>query len=185
MPSFPPRRSRSSRCEVRDSPIHGRGVYATKPIREGQRILEYIGERITKEESEQRGWKQLEHAQTTGGAGVYIFTLDEEWDLDGNTPDNIARLINHSCDPNCEAYLSEGDAGEKRIWIWSLRDIAPGEELLFNYGFDLENFEDHPCRCGSPRCVGYIAAEEYWPELRQRLAERHPNADRPEKRNRG
>lgn len=98
----------------------------------------------------------MELAQATGEAGVYIFTLDDQWDLDGNFPQNIARLINHSCSPNCEAYIER-----KRIWIWSLHDIEPDEELVFNYGFDLENYQDHPCRCGSPDCVGFIVAEEY------------------------
>jgi SET domain-containing protein len=162
---FPKGRGRSKLCEVRDSRIHGRGVYAKSAIRDSSRIIEYVGEKITKEESERRGNLQMERSQATGEAAVYIFTLDDQWDLDGGFEGNMARLINHSCDPNCEAYNEHG-----RIWIWSIRNIEAGEELVFNYGFDLENYEDHPCRCGSPRCPGYMAAEEYWPELRQRLA---------------
>ena len=164
---LPRGRGQSKLCEVRESSIHGRGVYATQPIRPATRIVEYVGEKISKDESDRRGTLQLEHAQATGGAGVYIFTLDDEWDIDGDFEENIARLINHSCAPNCEAYLEKG-----RIWIWSLEAIEVGEELLFNYGFDLENYEDHPCRCGSPRCAGYIAGEEYWPELQRILAEK-------------
>jgi len=78
----------------------------------------------------------------------YIFTLDDEHDLDGNVPWNPARLLNHSCAPNCEAELDEG-----RIWIIALRDIRAGEELTFNYGYDLENYREHPCRCGRQRNV--------------------------------
>lgn len=156
-------------CEVRQSSIHQRGVFATRFIRSGSQIIEYVGEKITKAESEKRGWKQLEHAKATGDAGVYIFILNDEWDIDGNVEWNIARLINHSCEPNAEACLDEE---ESRIWIWALRDIEEDEEILFNYGFDLESYQDHPCRCGSSRCVGYIAGEDYWPELRKlRLGE--------------
>lgn len=154
--NFGRNRGKSKYCEVRESSIHGRGVFATRFIPASTRIIEYLGERITKEESELRGTAQMELAQATGEAGVYIFTLDDQWDLDGNFPQNIARLINHSCSPNCEAYIER-----KRIWIWSLHDIEPDEELVFNYGFDLENYQDHPCRCGSPDCVGFIVAEEY------------------------
>ncbi len=162
---FPRGRGQSKLCEVRESSIHGRGVYAKSAIRDSTRIIEYVGEKISKEESERRGNLQMERSQATGEAGVYIFTLDDQWDLDGGFEGNIARLINHSCDPNCEAYNERG-----RIWIWSIRNIEAGEELLFNYGFDLENYEDHPCRCGSPRCPGYIAGEDYWPELQRILA---------------
>jgi SET domain-containing protein len=168
-----PGRGRSKLCVVRESPIHGRGVYATRQIRESTRIIEYVGEKISKEESDRRGTLQLERAQATGEAGVYIFTLDDQWDMDGDFEENIARLINHSCDPNCEAYLEHG-----RIWIWSIRNIEEGEELLFNYGFDLENYQDHPCRCGSSRCPGYIAGEEYWPELQRILTEKRAQGEK-------
>jgi len=95
---------------------------------------------------------------------VYIFTLSKNYDIDGNVPWNTARLINHSCDPNCEAWI-EG----RRIHIHALRDINAGEELTFDYGFDVGCYEDHPCRCGKPQCVGYIVSREQWPELEQRL----------------
>lgn len=158
------KRGQSPLIEVRGSEIHGRGVYATEDIPEGTRIIEYIGELVDKEESERRAWKQHEHAEKTGDAAVYIFTLNKRWDIDGSVPWNTARLINHSCDPNCEAWV-EG----KRIFIYALRDIAKGEELGFDYGFDIECFEDHPCRCGSDQCVGYIVSRDQWGELRERL----------------
>lgn len=161
---FGRKRGTSAFCEVRRSAIHGQGVFATCFIPASTQIVEYIGERITKEESERRGSDQLQRAQATGEAGVYIFTLDDQWDLDGNFPENIARLINHSCSPNCEAYIQR-----KRIWIWSIQDIQPGEELVFNYGFDLDSYEDHPCRCGSPNCAGYIVGEDYRAELQALL----------------
>lgn len=156
-----------SPCEVRNSPIHGSGIFATDFIPQETKIIEYIGEKIDKDESDRRGWEQLERAQKTGEAGVYLFTLNDDWDVDGNFDWNVARLINHSCDPNCESWVERN-----RIWIWSIRDIEAGEELSFNYGFDLENFEDHPCRCGTKKCVGFIAGEEYWPELKKKLAKK-------------
>jgi hypothetical protein len=154
----------SNLCEVRRSGIHGRGLFATERIDSGSVIIEYIGERISKKESLKRGWAQLDHAAATGGAAVYIFTLTKKWDLDGNCPENSARLINHSCDPNCESYMDKG-----KIWIAALRVIEEGDELYFNYGFDLDTYQDHPCYCGSPKCVGHIAGEEYWPSLRRKL----------------
>ncbi len=158
-------RGRSEYCEVRSSHIHGSGVYAAKAIPEGTRIIEYVGEKIDKEESERRATKQLEHAGQTGDAAVYIFTLSKKWDVDGNVPWNTARLINHSCDPNCESWI-EG----KRIFVYAIRDIEEGEELTFDYGFDIENYEDHPCRCGSEKCVGFIVIREQWPKLKKLLA---------------
>ncbi len=158
-------RGQSELCEVRESDIHGRGVYATRDIAPETEIIEYIGELIDKEESERRAWAQAEHAEQTGDAAVYIFTLDDDWDIDGNVPWNTARLINHSCDPNCEAWVVED-----KIVIYSLRDIREGEELTFDYGFDIECYEDHPCRCGRPGCVGYIVSREQWDQLSERLA---------------
>ena len=159
-------RAKSEYCEVRNSEIHGTGVYASKPIPSGERVIEYLGEKIDKEESERRANAQMEHAEKTGEAAVYIFTLNKKWDIDGNFSWNTARLLNHSCDPNCEAWIEE-----KQIFLYSLRDIEPGEELTFDYGFDLENYEDHPCLCGSENCVGYIVSRDRWAELRKRLAE--------------
>ena len=159
-------RGQSELCEIRGSVIHGQGVYATQDIATETQIIEYIGELIDKDESENRAWAQHEHAEKTGDAAVYIFTLDKKWDIDGNVPWNTARLINHSCDPNCEAWIVG-----KRIFIYALRDIKAGEELSFDYGFDIECYEDHPCRCGSGECIGYIVSREQWGELKDRLAE--------------
>ena len=160
-------RAKSEYCEARSSEIHGTGVYAVKEIPTGKRIIEYLGERIDKEESERRATAQMELAEKTGDAAVYIFTLNKKWDLDGNVPWNTARLLNHSCDPNCEAWIEE-----KQIFLYSLRDIEEGEELTFDYGFDIENYKDHPCLCGSDNCVGYIVGRDYWDELADRLSQK-------------
>ena len=158
------KRGESKYCEVRGSEIHGRGVYATTFIPKDQRIIEYVGERIDKKESDRRGVSQHSKSLKTGDAAVYIFTLSKNYDIDGNVPWNTARLINHSCEPNCEAW-SKG----KRIFIHALRDIAEGEELSFDYGFDVECYEDHPCLCGRQSCVGYIVSRSQWEILDEKL----------------
>lgn len=160
-------RGQSQLCEVRNSDIHGRGVYATADIANETQIIEYIGEYVNKEESEKRAWDQAAVAEETGDAAVYIFTLDKKWDIDGNVPWNDARLINHSCEPNCEAWIEED-----QIFIYSLRDIKEGEELTFDYGFDIECYQDHPCLCGRASCVGYIVSREQWPQLEEKLADK-------------
>lgn len=158
------KRGQSEHCEVRGSKIHGQGVYATCFIPKETRIIEYIGELIDKKVSERRGISQQAKSAKDGDAAVYIFILSKNYDIDGNVPWNTARLINHSCEPNCEAWI-EG----RRIFIHSLRDIDAGEELTFDYGFDVDCYEDHPCLCGRPGCVGYIVSREQWPELEERL----------------
>ena len=151
-------------CEIRDSPIHGRGLIATRKIPKGTRVIEYVGEKITKKESDRRGEAQYERAQETGEGGVYLFTLNKRYDVDGNVSWNAARLINHSCEPNCETDIIKG-----RIWVISTREIEKGEELFYNYGFDLDYFEHHPCLCGTDSCVGFIVAEEHWKKLKKKL----------------
>lgn len=161
------KRGQSALCEVRDSDIHGRGVYASTFIAKETRIIEYIGELIDKDESEKRALTQHARSVESGDAAVYIFTLSKNYDIDGNVPWNTARLINHSCNPNCEAWIVG-----RRIYIYSLRDIQKGEELSFDYGFDIECFEDHICRCGTADCVGYIVSRAQWPDLKKRLADK-------------
>ncbi len=158
---------------VRHSSIHQRGVFARRDIPKETRIIQYVGEKITKAESERRGNELAAKAAKTGGAAVYIFTLNKKHDLDGSKSFNTARLINHSCEPNCEAFISRG-----QIWIYAKRDIQANEELSFNYGFGLDTWEDHPCRCGSPRCIGYILDEQYWPKLRRILKAREAKQQR-------
>ena len=138
---------------LRPSLIHGVGAFANAAIPQGTHIMEYVGEPITKAESLRRCEESNE----------YIFTLNDKEDLDGNVAWNPARFFNHSCAPNCDAELENG-----HIWIISNRDILAREELTFNYGFDLEDYREYPCRCGAPTCVGFIVAEEFFEHVRQR-----------------
>jgi uncharacterized protein len=138
------------------SAIHGRGLYAAKLIPAGTRIIAYDGERITKAESDRREVKRAARGKRGGDGCVYIFELNRRCDIDGSMAWNTARLINHSCDPNCRTEIIRGT-----IWIIAKHDIPEGEELFFDYRYGMESWRQHPCRCGTDRCVGYIVASEY------------------------
>lgn len=135
------------------SPIHGTGGFAARDFQPLERVIEYLGERISKEES-------LLRCET---GNPFIFFLDDHWNLDGSVDWNPARFLNHSCAPNCDAELLDG-----RIWITARHTIRAGEELTFNYRYDLTEFREHPCRCGAPKCVGYMVAEEFFDVVRGR-----------------
>lgn len=153
--------------KVSQSPVHNHGLFAARFIPKGARILAYTGEKITKAESQRRALAWEESARKRGEGLVYIFELNKRHDIDGNHPDNPARLINHSCQTNCEAVVIRG-----RIWICAQRDIEEGEELFYDYGYDLQHFLDHPCRCGTPDCVGYIVRKDQRWRLRRMLAKK-------------
>ena len=142
--------------DMRKSRIHGRGVFARRDIPAGTRLVEYVGLPVSKRKSAELTLKQ----------NRYLFTVNESSALNGKVSWNPARLINHSCEPNCEANLDESD----RVWIFSVKPIARGEELTFNYGYSLEDFRSYPCRCGAPSCVGYMVSEELIPVVRSMLA---------------
>jgi uncharacterized protein len=132
--------------EFRPSPIHGMGGFARTAIAAGTPVIEYTGEKIDKLESLKR---------CTGG-NQFIFFLDAEFDIDGGVETNEARWLNHSCDPNCVAELLNG-----QIWITARRNIRAGEEITFDYGYDLDSFREHPCKCGAANCAGYILGWEF------------------------
>jgi SET domain-containing protein len=113
-------------------------------------VAEYVGRKITK----------LESLASCEENNPYIFAVDAEFDLDGDVEWNPARYFNHKCDPNCEAENIDG-----RIWIIARRAIKAGEEITFNYGYDLESYKEYPCQCGAANCVGYIVAEEFFADL--------------------
>jgi len=144
---------------MRRSSIHGNGVFATRLIVKGQRIVRYAGLLRTHAEVD------LAYARLEETGHTFLFTLNDEYVVDGNINGNIARWINHSCAPNCEAVIeqdSKGRAHCDRIFIEALKHIQPGEELTFNYGITLA--ERHTpklkqlwgCRCGVPTCSGTI-----------------------------
>ena len=167
----------SKYIEVRESEIHGTGVFARIKVPKGKKVIEYVGEKITKKESERRSIALIEKNQgsQTDGA-VYIFEVNKRHDIDGNIPENTARFINHSCEPNCEP-----DVIKNRVWLISTRKIKEGEELSYNYGFDLDGYEDHECKCGAKKCVGYITAEDNWPKLKKLIAKKKQEGEEGEK----
>lgn len=139
----------------RGSKIHGMGGFARTTIRKGARIIEYIGERLDKAEAQRR----------CEAGNVYVFEVNDEFDIDGNVDWNPSRWINHSCDANAETDI----VGDK-VYVVAKRTIRPGEEIVYNYNFDLSEYEDYPCNCGAAGCIGFMVAEEHWPEVKRRHA---------------
>ena len=134
--------------KVKKSNIDNRGLYAAKNIKANTKIIYYKGKIITKKETDR-------NPKYDNDKAIYLFNLNSKYDLDGDFSYNTARLINHSCNPNCEV------AGKGlKLWIFALRDIKKGEELSYDYGFGYdEDFKQFPCICGSKNCVGYIVRE--------------------------
>lgn len=150
------KKTRSEFIEEKKSGIHNKGIFAKKFIPKGTQIIEYVGELISKDEADKRADLVLNESKNHKERGaVYIFELNKKFDLDGNVPYNTARFINHSCNPNCES-----ENIDEKIWITAIKDINKGEEITYNYGYDVDNFEEHPCFCGSVNCVGYIVEED-------------------------
>ncbi|MBN43987.1 MAG: SET domain-containing protein-lysine N-methyltransferase [Rhodobiaceae bacterium] len=152
---------------VKKSKVHGHGVFATNDIKNDVKIIEYVGEKVSRSEGDKRSEKRLKkylNSKTTGS--VYIFELNSRYDIDGSPHYNKARYINHSCRPNCEVDIRKG-----KIWIKSIKKIKKGEELTYDYGyeFDPDDFMDHKCRCGEKNCVGYIVSSDDRRKLRQKL----------------
>lgn len=140
------------------SPIHGRGVVAVEKIPAGTRIIEYEGERI--------GWPEALRRHPHDPSEpfhTFYFTVDDDTVIDGNVGGNTSRWINHSCAPNCEADLVDV-RGTQRVFISSLRDIAPGEELSYDYGLTLDERhtpklkKQFACCCGADACRGTMLA---------------------------
>ena len=135
--------------KIKKSNIDKRGLYASKNINAGVKIIDYIGKLISKKEAQR-------NEKFDNKKDIYLFNINERYDLDGDFKWNTARLMNHSCNPNCEV---EG-AGLK-LWITSLREIKKGEELTYDYGFGFDkDYRDFPCKCRSKNCVGYIVRSE-------------------------
>jgi SET domain-containing protein len=143
---------RGRRIVVRRSGIHGKGVFATASIPGGTRLIEYKGERISGEESE-----DLDSESTH----TFLFMLDNNEVIDGGRNGNTARWINHSCDPNCEASEEDG-----RLFIDALRHIGADEEITIDYNLYLEARytaalkREYVCGCGMLQCRGTMLASK-------------------------
>jgi uncharacterized protein len=136
---------------VRPSRIHAAGVFTTAAVRKGTRIVEYSGPRITPEEADRL---------YDGAPRTYLYGLEDgKTVIDG---EGLGAYLNHSCDPNCEI-----DEIKNRAWIFALRDIAAGEELLWDYNL-YDDDDPAPCHCGSPKCRGTMYSREWMAKMRRR-----------------
>ena len=114
--------------EVRNSPIHGRGVFAIAAIKKGTRIIEYKGARMTQKLSD------IVYGNTSDSGHTFLFTVNDYYVIDGNQRSNAARWINHGCNPNCESETEEDDSGrpeKERVFIHAIRNIKAGDELTY------------------------------------------------------
>ena len=153
--------------QVKKSKVHGNGVFATRNITKGNKIIQYIGEKIPKKEGDKRSAYRIKNYLKSSKTGsVYIFELNSKYDIDGFVRKNKARYINHSCDPNCEVDIIKDE-----IWISSIKQIKKGEELSYDYGysFDKADYKDHECKCGSKYCIGYIISSDEWHKFLKHL----------------
>ena len=156
------------------SKIHGTGVISTENIKKNTKIIQYIGDKISKKEGDIRSALRIKKYLNKKNEGsVYIFELNKKYDIDGSPIYNKARYINHSCNPNCEVDIIKNE-----IWISSIKKINKGEELNYDYGypFDEDDYNDHVCKCGSIKCVGYIISRDDWPKYNKFLKKNKKNA---------
>lgn len=139
---------------VKDSKVHGKGVFATRKIPAGSQIIEYQGKRITEKQADKRfGLDPINPFHT------FFFSLENGKMIDGGDEGNDARWINHTCDPNCEAKEEKG-----RVFIHALKDIPRGVELCYDYGLIIDQRmtkklkASYECRCGLDNCRGTMLA---------------------------
>jgi uncharacterized protein len=142
--------------EVRNSALHGLGVFALERISRGTRIIEYLGERVSHREADRRY-----DGKDPRDNHTFLFIVDARTVIDAGVDGNEARFVNHACNPNCESVIER-----RRVFIDALRDIEPGEELTYDYQIQREA-DDPPdidqvfaCRCGARGCRGTML----WPE---------------------
>ena len=135
--------------KIKKSNIDKKGLYASKDIKSGAKIINYKGKLITNTEVEQ-------NPKFDNDKDIYLFDINKRYSLDGDFSWNTARLINHSCNPNCEV-----DGKGYKIWITAIKDIKKNEELTYDYGFSYdEDYKQFPCKCRSKNCCGYIVRSE-------------------------
>ncbi len=134
--------------KIKKSNLDNKGLYASKNIKAEQIVIHYKGKLVTKKEVEK-------NPKFDNDKAIYLFNINNRYDLDGDFEYNDARLINHSCNPNCEV-----NGKGLKLWIFALRDIKKGEELSYDYGFGYdEDYKQFVCKCGAKNCVGYIVRE--------------------------
>jgi len=160
--------------EVRESAVHGTGVYAKQAIRKGRRIIEYTGRIVP--------WKKA--SEQADGPHTFLFGLTNGRDvIDPDVGGNQARWINHSCDPNCEA-IEEGN----RVFIYALKPLLPGDELFYDYGLEVDQprtpqlEEEYRCFCGAVHCRGTLLGKKKTNRASARGAKRKPKERRQKRK---
>jgi hypothetical protein len=142
---------------VRDSDIHGRGVFAADKIRKGTTIIEYKGDRTTWDIASLRPDSDPDNPYHT-----FIFELSDGRVIDAGVKGNAARWINHSCDPNC----TTSETAKGRVYIEARRKIRSGEELTYDYRLSYDGRvtrkvrEAFACRCGTAACRGSMLLDK-------------------------
>ena len=136
------------RIQMRRSGVHGKGVYALVPFEPEDRIIEYTGDVISWTEALRRHPHDPSDPNHT-----FYFHVDDQTVIDGAVNGNVARWINHGCDPNCDTEVIDG-----RVFIKALRPIEPGEELFYDYRLVIDERytpalkKQFECRCGADTC---------------------------------
>jgi SET domain-containing protein len=154
------------RLIIRSSDIHAAGCFTLDAVATGTRLLEYAGERISKAEGDTR---------YDGRPFTYLFGVgDGEVVIDGHS---MAMFVNHSCDPNCETDEEDG-----RVYIASIREIAAGEELTYDYWL-YDGDDEAPCHCGSKSCRGSMYSPEELRKQRRAEARKKKRAEVAAKKN--
>lgn len=148
--SFNQLKARKKELKFAKSDIHDWGLFAKEKIEVNEFIIEYIGEVIRQKVSDLREKRY----EKEGIGSSYFFRLDDEYIIDATKKGNLARFINHSCDPNCLAKVIK-HSGQNKVAIFALKDINVGEEITYDYKFPIED-NKIPCHCKSIKCRGYL-----------------------------
>lgn len=138
----------------------GWGLKSKTDIKKGEFVVEYVGEVIDNNEFRRR----LKEKQDAGDEAYYFLTLDNNRMIDAGPSGNLARFMNHSCQPNCETQKWTV-LGDTRVGLFACTDIPAETELTFNYQLECaqdvanEAKRQQPCHCGAPNCGGFIGAK--------------------------
>jgi SET domain-containing protein len=165
--------------EIRKSGVHGLGAFALRRIAKGERVVEYLGDRVTHAEADRRYDGHDENDNHT-----FLFIVDKKTVIDAGVGGNDARFINHCCDPNCESVIEK-----RRVFIEAIRDIEAGEELGYDYQIGRERGdppnvdEIYACRCGAAKCRGTMLWPPKRPAKRKRVKAKSRTARPKPRRN--